>query len=297
MSYAQLMQHAEEIRHKAIEKFADDAKGGSDSPLYAQAKEYATKAFADIPQVFQPYTEIPRPESFDPMINAMGLVLDKLSTGEAADDPVKNVSYPANVNLTKVPGVTDAIEDWTGEAAQDCKTLFVDPFPAIAKNQFIIARVAGAALDSEKELWTRAQQHIDQIAHKVLEALDKMHDCGKNDWNIAFTIGGAIAALAGVVATGGTGLPFAAAEFAAVMGATGTQYSGETADAVIHSMRESISELTQKINETEYRIWKAADTTRLAVQQDRKRYVSDRPELAEANAGNVESSKYMGYAS
>jgi hypothetical protein len=298
LSYAQLMQHAEEIRHKAIEKYADDAKGGSDSPLYDQAKAYATKIFADIPQVFQPYTEIPKPESFDPMINAMGSVLDKLSTGEVADDPVKHVSYPANVNLTKVPGVTDAIEDWTGEAARSFKRFFVDPFPAIAKNQFLVARVVGAALDSEKDLWARAQKNIDEIAHKTLEALDKMHDCGKNDWNVAFTVAGALAALAGVVATGGADLPFAIAEFTATTGgAAVSTYSGETADTVIHSMRQSISDLTDKINETEYRIWKAADATRSAVQQDRKRYVSDRPELADANAGNVKNPKYMGHAS
>lgn len=202
MSYDQLMQHAEEIRDTAVKKYAEQivqhSGGGGGPNLYGEAEKWGKQLFGDLPQVFHPYTEIPRPTSFDPMINAMGPVLDRLSTGEAADDPIKHVSYPANPNLTKVPGVTTAIDDWTGEAASDFLRFFVAPFPAIAKNQFIIARVVAAALDAEKALWSKTQEDIDQIAHKSLEALDKMDDCGKNEWNVAFTVGAALAALAGV---------------------------------------------------------------------------------------------------
>jgi hypothetical protein len=290
------MQSAEAIRRKAIEEFAKEGEGGSDTPLYQQRKVQATKAFADIPQLFQPFTELPQPSSFDPMINAMRPAVEKVSTGEVADKPVERGSYAANPNLTKVPGVSDPIDDWSGDAARDFKRGFVDPFPAVLKNQFIVARVAQAALESEKEMWTRARRDIDDIARKTLAALDNMHGCGKNEWKFGFAVAGALAALAAAFVSGGAAVPLGIAEFGAVTAGATADLTGETTAVVINSMRRSIAQLTREINETENVIWKAADSTRDAIQRKRSWYVSKRPDLANATAANVKSSKYMGYA-
>lgn len=288
------MQHAQDIRDKAVDKVAKDAPPDD----MGASRSAAESRFADIPDLFQPYTEIPTPGSFDRLITSMDKAINKLSTGESADDPIKHRSYLANTNLSKVPGISDTIHDWSGEAAREFNENFVSRFIMTATNQFVVARILGSALETEKDLWARAQHDIDQIAHHTLNLLDSMDDCGKNEWKTGLTVAGALASLLGAAVTGGASAPFTVAAVGATITSTSLSISGESPDAVIASMHQAVSQLTREITHVEGRIAKTVNDTLKLIHGSRKAdIVAKRPALANATYGNVKSRRYMGYAS
>ncbi|MGH3389975.1 MAG: hypothetical protein ACRDOO_13985 [Actinomadura sp.] len=306
MSYEQLMQHAEEIRLKAIAKALDrfgDQHDPRTGTIRAQKRPALERAFADIPAIFQPWADMPAPASFDPMIDEMNDALRVISPGQDPKDPVSGVGYTASPVLTKINGAVSYVEDWTGQAAMEFKAGFLDPFPAIVRNQFIVAAVLKGALDAYKGLWVNARSDIDQIAHKVIVALDGVNDrCDKNEWSITFTVVAAVASIAAVPLSGGAlyavtavGAGSSMAAGAPPKDAPTNEFSGESPEAVISSMGHGISKLAQEIGNAERTIANALQKTQGVLSADRKSFVSRRPALAGATPRNIRSSKYMGY--
>ncbi|HEY9474548.1 MAG TPA: hypothetical protein VIS06_11955 [Mycobacteriales bacterium] len=306
MSYEQLMQHAQEIRQKAIQKAIEHLGGRRNSREYmSQKRPEIERTFADIPELFQPFAEMPTPVSFDPMINEMRQTLGVLSSGQEIKDPIDGTIYPANIILDKLSGSESYIEDWTGRAAMAFKSGFVDPFPSIARNQFIIAAVLKSAMEANKEMWATTRGDIDQIAHKTIEALDRMDDCGKNEWTITFTVVASIAAVAAVPVTAGgsTALAItaigAASQVAAAVGPDdppSNPFSGESPESVVSQMRQAIHNLTQEIGNVERKISGSLQKTHELLSTNRPLFVSRRPELASATARTIRSPEEMGYS-
>jgi hypothetical protein len=306
MSYSDLMGHAAEIQRKAVDKAIEDLGGRRHSRSYMSEKRPEIEAqFADIPALFAPFTQIPEPGSFDPPIASMGRVLGVLSSGQTPKDPISDDVYPANIILDKVPGAESYIEDWTGKAAMDFKSFFIDPFPSVVSNQFTVAAILKAGLEAEKSLWSGARTDIDTIAHKVLAALDNMDDCGKNEWTIGFTVLASIAFVGATVFTGGTAAPIAFTVAGGVFSTTAAappmsdpepnRYSGESPAAVIAEMRAGIGDLTRCINEQERRIADSISKNHDLIATDRTFFVSPRPALADATPGSVRDGAYLGY--
>src|SRR5690349_24821100 len=106
MSFEQLMQHAHDIQATAVAKSMD--KHGSraapkpgDPPFSPQPGEDATRArivsgFADIPSLFEPFTMMPEPASFDGLIGELESAMGLLSSGYMAGDPITGHPYDAN---------------------------------------------------------------------------------------------------------------------------------------------------------------------------------------------------------
>lgn len=331
MTFAQLAAHAEEIRAKAVreqlnlelmayERELDSASnypfwGDSPGDIDRKVRQYKGEItpqieamFADVPQLFAPFEACPDPARFDTPISAMERTMAKLSTGQASNDPVNATSYPANAELDKMSGSESYIEDWTGDAAQEFKENFIDPFPSIVHNQYALALVSRHALEAEKSIWIAARRDIDEIAHGANQALDHMNDCGGNSWNIGFAILGAVVAVAAIPLTAGASSSTLAVSLAIVSGAAGaassasygdlekTEFSGNSPTQVINSMREAISKLKTGIADAERTIADTMNRNQGVVAANHASFISPRPALADAGPGTYTSPAVLGYA-
>jgi hypothetical protein len=94
--------------------------------------------------LFKPYSQIPDPAKYQPMIDDLSAVMHDLSSGRTNEDPIDKDPYLANPTLDKMHTASDYLEDWTGQAAMLFKQKFLDPFPSIATNQFIVTSILKA---------------------------------------------------------------------------------------------------------------------------------------------------------
>jgi hypothetical protein len=309
MSFENLMAEAAEIQKSAIRQQVRTAIAQAGRAAgYAEKfiTEQASKDFADIPGLYEPFAGMPDPASYNQMIADLEAAMHMLSSGQGNHDPIDGPIYPANPTLDKLSGTETYLEKWHGKAANDFKRNFIDPFPAVSSNQFVLTTVLKSALEAHQEMWKRARADIDGIATATIAALDHMDDCGSNDWSMAFTVLGAVVAIAAVPVTDGASL-FAlaavgsAASVASAAAGSGDdhkqRFSGETAAAVVDQMRTAIAKLADDINTQEQKIAKALGDTYHSVTNLRTWFVANRPLLADATAGNVNSDTGLGYAS
>lgn len=304
MTFESLMDHAFDIQKKAVQEAILDLGGRSHSLSTMSDEQNAIEAqFADIPALYRPFSEAPDPTSFDGAISELRRALRVISSGQQNNDPINGNIYPANPVLDKLSGSESYIEDWTGAAAMEFKANFVDPFPSVVRNQFIMVAVLKCALEAEKEIWTKARNDIDRVAHDTLTALERMDDCGKNEWTMAFTVVASVAAVAAVPVTGGASLAIAAVGAASEVAAAAVpddppsiRFSGETPAAVISQMREAISKLKAEIDGQEAKIAVAVSGACELVSGNRDLFVPKQPKLAGATPANIRGPAYLGYS-
>jgi hypothetical protein len=302
VSFDQLMQHAAEIQLSAMEEAIKDLGKHNSSAYINQSVSEIQSEFADIPEIFRPFAEMPDPRLYDPMIEQMRLAVGKLAFGDLGKDPIANESYPANPVLTMMSGAERYLQGWTGRAAMRFTSDFIDPFPAVIANQFIVAAILKSALEAQREVWVSARRDIDAIAHGTIAALDRMDDCDKNEWTVTFTVVSSIAAVAAIPLSGGTSLMVtgvgAGAQVLAAIPMDDPPeiaFSGETAHAVVAEMREAVGHLTMKINEQEVRIADALRGMCAVVEAEPSLFRAGRPALVDGLTSDLTSPTYMGY--
>lgn len=316
MSFDELMQHAYEIQQQAtLKAFTQHGvrpavPDGLPQPA-PRHNELETRRsiegqFADIPEVFRAFAEMPDPQAFQPRLENLDLALRELSSGWASEDPINGRYYRANDKLDKMTDATNNIVRWTGRAAMEFRRNFIAPFRSIVANQFIAVAILRSALEAEQEIWIRARNDIDKIAHDTLVALDRMDDCGKNSWVMTFTVVSSVAGVSGAALapfSGGASLSLTAIAAASQVAAAGVpddppqvNFQGETAIAVIASMRDAIGLLHGYIAEQERKVADALTHSYQEIMQDRDSFVAKRPELAGATAADVTGPLFMGYS-
>jgi hypothetical protein len=316
VSFEQLMQHAHDIQQKAIMLAKADADGPSlggfvgldrdKSPLRrAAVHRRIEESFADVPSIFEPFAEMPDPAAFDGMLENMKQALQDLAMDPETHDPISGTTYLGGSVMGKVSASGSFIGEWTGKAAREFKANFIDPFPTMAKNQFVIISALKSALEAEKEIWTNARNDIDAAAHQAMEALDRINECGKNEWNITLTVVSSVAAIGAVAVTGGASMAVTAVGAASQVAAAGTskmkepeklQFSGESPEAVIQELRVAADKLITRIDEQEAMIARAMNSTHQLVSARLDDMVANRPTLAGMTPSNVATPEYMGYS-
>jgi hypothetical protein len=331
VSFEQLLVHAYDIQRLATEKAAEAARGlsfenrgrvpaappGGGPPYLGPIQQ----EFADIPGLFGSFVDTPDPDWFDPAVRDFNEALRGLFLGHdtgqvtAAAKPepggplTGTETYESNIALLKLSASESYIENWSGRAAWEFKRNFIHPFPAVVYNQFQIVAALRAALEAEREIWARVRRDIDGIAHDTLAALDQVNPifpCDRNDWEMTFTVVGAVLTIPAAVATGGAAVALAvaaggAAAAAAKAGQGDTpktvRFHGETAEAVIAELRDGIAMLVGYAMEEEAKVAEGMTGLLQAVQGDESAYVSKKPELAGATKENVTGPLFMGFAS
>jgi hypothetical protein len=311
MSYEQLMQHAAEIERLAVKGaleqkgFVYDPHGNPHAPTDIGEQgaqdiiDMTAKQFSDVQSMFSPFASMPDPNAFGGMRDDMLAAMRELSTGQTPTDPITGLGVEANITLDAMGGVGDALLDWHGKAAETFKLNFVEPFDSFTRNRFMLVAILKGGIEAEQEIWKNARANADKIAHDAITALEHMGDCGKNDWTMLFTVGASVAAVGATVVTGGTAIIALTAVGAAsqVVAAAApddppkTQFSGETAEAVISQVREALSTLASEIRKQEQKIASAMTSCSSYVVAHRSSFVAARPTLAGATASTVRDSQ------
>ncbi|GHJ49532.1 hypothetical protein Cs7R123_68740 [Catellatospora sp. TT07R-123] len=309
MSFDQLMQHATDIGNKAFEEGLGELMGTQSPTLVAQEQpKLINRCYGEVPQLFQPFSQIPDPASYTPAIESLKRALGRLCTGQDTRDPISTngSNYYANPVLDKLSASGDYIESWTGKAAMEFKANFIDPFPSVARNQFLLISALKAGLEAEQAMWEAARKDIDQIAENTLKALDCMDDCSPKEWAVTFTAAAAITGILLTIPTLGTSAVAAisistvgaAAWVAAALPPSPPtlNITGDHTNAVLDSMHAAVDKASQVISETEQRIAKAMDSILDAIHSHRDYFVAPRPSLAGATKQNITRPEYMGYS-
>jgi hypothetical protein len=302
VSFEELMAHASEIKFLAIKRALDEHET---EPEYARqgVDGYYQQA---IEPLFKPFSRIPDPAGYQPTIDDLSAAMHNLSGGHIDQDPIDKNPYLANPTLEKIHTASDYLQDWSGQAAMQFKQKFLDPFPAISANQFILTAILKAALEAHQAMWAKTRDDIDKIAHATMDAFDNKC-CDKNTWNVTFTVLSSIGATAAAVltvATGGVAAPLtlqvigAAAQVGAVLPPDNVPDSpkggGETALQMTRSMKTAIDQLTQAVAAQEAQITKHITAITTLLGEHGSYFASARPALASVPDGKITSGDGVG---
>jgi hypothetical protein len=309
MSYDNLSQDA-----KDIEKNAADAEyqqmvqmansGGGAGGAFVDYDEIKRKYDGKVSGYFEPFIELPDPSWFDEPIDRLRAAMGDLSHGQMTD-PVNHEVFTANQKLSHIKSASGKLEDWTGAAADGFKTKFLDPFDDVSTNQFIALSVMKGALEAHQAVCKNAQSDIDKIAHSALDALDNLSSCSKDDWNFAFSVAIAVAAIGAVPFTAGASAAgIAVVGAAGAVGASGVagvsanaDGGGGSAEEIVNSMKTDIDKLAKEVRETEEKIAKALSGIADEVHNDQRAFVSARPKLAGMDDNELTGDNGLGSSS
>ncbi|MHA6802150.1 hypothetical protein [Salinifilum ghardaiensis] len=306
MSPEELMQKAKEIErsaadaeHRQLSQAVGPERGAPPIDYGRIQEKYQNCA----QPLFEPFTRIPHPGSHQSTIDDLHDAMGCLSHGAHMKDPISGDSIGANKDLQAIETAGDDLNGWSGAAAHAFKANFLDPFPAVATNQFLVLGIMKGAVEADQELWRRTETDILDIANQTLRALDNVGSCGKSDFEFTLSVASAVAAIGAIPFTGGASAAFAAVGAAsAVGGAAQKGYeavkgSGGSAEQVVNSMKSAIDKLTEHIREKQGEITKALNGYAGEVgQQNRPNspFVSPRPELAGIEGEALTSNKGVG---
>jgi hypothetical protein len=323
VSFEQLPQHVTDIGIKAYTDGFRQLLATQSATLVAQEEPKLQKlCFVDVPAMYQPFLGMPDPASFAPLISNIEAAMASLSSEATHDDPIAGGGpiYTANPVLDQLPAAGDLIQTWTGEAAQAFKRGYIDPFPSLVRNQFLLISTLRSALQAEQAIWAAARRDIDQIAETTLKALDAMHgSCHQTSWTLAFDVVAAVVGVALAIPSLGTSLGLTAVITLTAVGAGASvaadipvekqqpsgdlkiggkdvKIGGHEVNEVIQSMGQAIKQAITAVNQTEEYVAGRLRSMAGQVGGRNDLFVSPRPALRDMNGGNATNSGYLGYS-
>lgn len=277
----------------AVRERCDSGGGNPD-------REPIRKSYAFIGSMFEPFSRLPDPARYDPLIADLNAAMARLNTGSVDNTDLSKDVTLANPHLDKMTTDGGYLQGWTGDAAMAFKANFIDAFKTISGNQFTALSTLKGVLQAHREMWVRARDDIDKIAENTKNALDNAGGCGKNQWSFGFSVVSAVVAIGGVVvavATGGV-VAMAAIGAAASVGGAGVASltaSGDSVDTIINSMKQAVDELTRHIQEVEtQQIAQKVRALTDAVNANKDKIVAARPNLAGMNDRDLTGDSGMG---
>lgn len=301
MPFDNLTQLGHQIHEGLVQNYSKYELGeGQNLTVDQFRQQYAWTA-----QIYQPFTNLPDPASFDPLVNELHQAMSSVSQGSSGQkNPLNNRDdvYFANPELAAMTTSGGYIDDWTGDAAESFKRTFIDPFPNTTTNQFIALACLKGTLEAYQALWQAARNDISHIAHSTLDAIDNAHGCSKNDWTMAFAVMTAIASVGSLgLAAAGAAAAFSAVGAASALGNVGkatmdVSGGGDKSADIANSMKAAIEKLEQSITQQEAKIDKAISGMTGFISGHRHLFVAKRPALAGMHGGTLTSDKGMGHA-
>ncbi|WP_107656015.1 hypothetical protein [Nocardia suismassiliense] len=285
MSFEQLMQDAKNIREQAAKLLARERSGTAG--VY-KAEDFMP-GLAYIEPLFEPFSRLPHPDKYNPLIADLTAAMQQLMTQST---PVTKLSQDVKFVETHLDKVTTTdgayLHDWTGAAATAFKANFLDTFRTISGNQFTALSMMKGVLEAHQEMWRKARTDIDKIAHDTLDVFANAGSCNKADVTFEFSVLSAVGTtLAAIItiATGGATAPVVAIGAAAAVGNAGiagkATVNASTVSSVLNSMKQAVADLTEYINDVEAQ--QMADRVRAlneAMHANKDLLVSARPRLA-----------------
>ncbi|MGH7487128.1 MAG: hypothetical protein ACREMY_16220, partial [bacterium] len=218
--------------------------------------------YADIPGLFEPFSRLPDPTSYDSQISSLGQAMDCLRTG--LPDPTNHQdttnsqdqpSFNTHPEFDRLCGAGDILEGWDSTAAINFKQSYLTPFKGYVQDQFSLLAILKSSVEAHKAVWIGAQHDICSIAENTLTALNN-YDPNQQPWSFAFVVIGVVATISVALTGGADAIPLTA--IGATSGALAgllppvtdpRSYPSGTADQIINGMKSAMNELTQNIDD------------------------------------------------
>ncbi|MGH3662666.1 MAG: hypothetical protein ACRDT8_15060 [Micromonosporaceae bacterium] len=308
----ELMTLAREIKELAVKKRAEEINedrglenakrsGQAGPPPGAarpgiQAGDDEYKALQDlydwIPEAFEKFTR-PNPAEFQPMIDHFSPVMSTFGPDSGGGSSPKGRRATGDTVMGRIEAVR-YVSSWSGRAADTFKD-FTSPFPLVVGNQREIARTLQEAMKANKAIFVASRGDVEKIANKTKTALKALDDSGGDAAGIVFSVAGAVAAVLGAVATGGTlpivlaGVAGAAGVASTVSGAAEAPIAAHTVNDVLANLLQALTEVSGQIYDSERVIarWLDVNFEGVAAGGNKDKVVAPRPLLADSDKSNI----------
>lgn len=311
MSYAQQIQAAAIRRayqnHEAYP--ATPPKGGAvgnGRPMHPY-ENGVEQYYANIPSLFQPFSLLPDPVAYNPMVDGLRQAMGILRVNADTKNPVdpNDQLGLAGPEFGRLASGSSILSSWNGSAAVAFKGNFLGPFNSYTQNQFVLLAVLKSAVEAHQAMWKGARDDITKIAQGTLDALENYGGCNQNTLVMTFTVLSLIASIVGAplgelpaVGVAAIGAAFSMAATATplvVPGSDQQSVSGDTAAQITDNMHTLMNGLTRRISQAQDAISQNIDSTISAVVDNRSTYFeAPRPALADMSTTQAETDQGLG---
>lgn len=273
MSYDELAAHAQEIKDLAIQKTvqmmmtsgATPPGGGYSSPStggnYTYWQSQAEEAFAGTENIFDDWLDLPDPWLLGGGTNTIAAAAPYLASSSYLDNDDATAWAGAggtSHNITQIEPTGAFMQGWTSGTSTSYAN-FAGLFGPVCANLSMAVQVLRGAAEAEEQLWTKAREDIDRLAHATIDALNSVTDKDPKGVTTALAVIGAVAGIVAVPFTAGGSL-VAAYSFAAISGGIGlagafvpeaedrpATVSGGTPAEIIESLQSEMTKLNDDI--------------------------------------------------
>jgi len=295
---------AQQLEEKAIdteyrEMLEMAGRGGAPGPGYVPREPIEQKYRGRIVPLFEPFERIPDPGAYDAPIRSLKDAMHQLSDGESKD-PVGEANIRANPDLAHAHSAGDRLDGWTGAAADSFKTNFLDKFPYISKNQFLLLGVMKGALEADQERWRSVREDINRVLVTTDNGLDDVFSSSQNDLSFACSVAVAVSSIGAIPFAGvGAGV-IAAVGAVGVTGSAGIagqkafNEPGGSTEQVVKSLENAIKRITEETKKAGGKVAHALAGVHRQVDSARDDFVSPRPALAGMDGGETTGESGLG---
>ena len=282
MSYEELKAHAEEIKQLAIDQTVNQLIQGSagagaygGSPPISTYQDLAEQQFAGTEQVFDEWVDLPDPSLLEGGVSDLSSALGYLSSESyLTDDKAKEYAGGGGTsfNISQIEPTGAFMQGWQSGTSTSYAN-FASLFGPVTANLSMCASVLKGASEAEMEIWKRAREDVDDLAHATIDALKNCLDKDPGDVATVLAVVGAVSGIVAVPFTAGGSLA-ASYTFAAIAGGTslggaflpedeendGT-ISGDTPAEIVTSLNDNLTKLNADITAKEEDVKSALSQT------------------------------------
>jgi hypothetical protein len=272
MSYEELKAHAEEIKQLAIDQTVNQLIQGSAagsahgvSPPISTYQDMAEQQFAHIDKVFDDWVDLPDPGLLQGGLDNISSALSYLSAESyLTDDDAKDYvgGGGTSFNISQIEPTGAFMQGWQSGTSLSYAN-FASLFGPVTANLSMCAGVLKGASEAEYEIWKRAREDVDDLAHATIDALKNCLDKDPGDVATVLTVLGAVSGIVAVPFTAGGSLA-ASYTFAAIAAGTslggafvpadeendGT-ITGDTPAEIVTSLKDNLTKLNTDITAKE----------------------------------------------
>lgn len=300
------MSYDSDLRAKALQiyqkcvHYQEVLEKGGNQITPEQRQEMAQ--WPQIPYLFEPFAQLPDPDAgvLANMLTDLRSAMAELSDGQILPagkedkhgetvNPVGDFSH-MNVN-------TD-FTGWTGSAAQNFVSNFINPFPVKVQSQFVAVYVLASAIKGYQAVWRNARADAMKIADKTLEALE--HHCHFGGGAaMTLTVISAVAAVGTALVEGPVVPAVLVLEVVSAAGGVGgaaagaggdkqeLDLSGGDAFSIVPKLRAALDKLRVAINQKQDDVYGVISKDFNNLQANTDKLIPAKPELATATKSNV----------
>lgn len=319
-TYANLDAGIEVLRKKAVEVALKQAFIGSDAttattprtPEEQAAADQIEAYFSHVPALFQPFKDMPESESFRDLAAHLSSSATYLCTTQASQSAAFDIPATPQTAFSGITSASGILGPWSGDAAREFRTNYLDPLPFQLLGQFNLVGAAAKLMEEEAKVWDQARLDVAAVLNQGINAVDALGShCDSHTWTVTLT---AVVSLATIAAIPVAGAGLAMGEMALAVVDAGASFAtvvlpadnetqdvpikGSTPDVVIANIGQALQALADVITGQEARIAGVLNSaTRMLTGGTRGAFVPGLPIAASTTATNFGDDHHFGTAS